>query len=321
MFKHRKAPIILFAIIVLVAFVSLLRSKQEGRLKVSQKEIFPFKGDIFLSVTTTGIVEPQNRLEIKPSINGRIDEILVHEGDQVKKGEILAYMSSTDRAALVDAARTKDKATLQYWENVYKESPIVSPIDGVVIVRSVEPGQTVTTNDDVVVLSDRLIVNAQLDETDIAKIKIGQPAFITLDAYQDINIAGSVDHIAYESKLVNNVTIYEVDVLPREVPDFFRSGMSANVEIIEDERKGVLLVPISAIIKEKNKSYVVAKRKRKRSFEKVAVTTGLSDEKNIEILSGLTSGDLVMVEDQVYSASRKKIGSNPFMPFRGGQRR
>ncbi len=317
MFKYRNVPVIVFALILIIAFISLIRAQDAGDNKVVKKEIFVFKGDISLSVATTGVVEPQNRLEIKPTINGRIEEVFVREGDKVKKGAVLALMSSTERAALVDAARSKDEATLKYWEEVYKQSPIISPIDGDVIVRSVEPGQTVTTSDNVVVLSDRLIVSAQLDETDIAKVKVGQSALIALDAYPEIKIEGFVDHIAYESELVNNVTIYDVDIVAREVPDFFRSGMSTNVEIIEDRHRDVLLLPAGSVISEKGKMYVMVKRKGKSFFEKAVVKTGLSDEKNTEIISGLASGDLVLAEDQIYFSPKKKTGTNPFMPARG----
>ena len=91
---------------------------------------------------------------------------------------------------------------------------ILSPIDGEVIVATIQPGQTVTTTDDVVVLSDHLIVRAQVDETDIGKIQLGQKAFISLDAYPDRRIQATVEHIYYESSTVNNVTIYNVDLLP-----------------------------------------------------------------------------------------------------------
>ena len=87
---------------------------------------------------------------------------------------------------------------------------------------TIQPGQTVTTSDAVVVLSDRLIVRAQVDETDIGKIKLNQGAFITLDAYLDTKIGAVVDHIYYESETVNNVTIYKVDLIPENTPEFFR---------------------------------------------------------------------------------------------------
>jgi macrolide-specific efflux system membrane fusion protein len=306
--------IIILAFIFLIIFVKV-RNKSDDKALI--KEIHPVIGDIRLTVATTGNVEPQNRLEIKPTINGRIEKIVVHEGDRVGKGNVLAWMSSTERAALVDAARSQDDATLKYWEEVYKQTPIISPINGEVIVRSIEPGQTVTTNDTVLVLSDRLIVNAQFDETDIGRVQVGQAAVITLDAYPNVNIKGKVDHIAYESELVNNVTIYDVDILPEEVPKFFRSGMSANVEVVEKMQKGVMLIPVEAAMSDEGGTFVMVRKGTGNGIEKREIEVGLSDERNIEIISGLTTADIVIVQDQTYSPGKQKSGTNPFMPFRG----
>ncbi len=274
-------------------------------------------GDIRLTVITTGVVEPQNRLEIKPSINGRVEEILVREGDKVKKGRVLARMSSTERVALVDAALSQGDEAREYWEEVYKQTPIISPIEGEVIVRSVEPGQTVTTNDTVLVLSDRLIVNAQFDETDIGRVRVGQEAVIALDAYPNIKIKGVVGHIAYEAELINNVTIYNVDIVPRQVPDFFRSGMSANVEVVEKKREGVMLIPVEAIHRDQERTYVKVKKKPGDTVEKRVVEIGLSDERNAELVSGLTTADILIVQDRTYSPQKRPSGTNPFFPFRG----
>jgi macrolide-specific efflux system membrane fusion protein len=313
MLKNKYITIISIIVIAVLALIFFNRGRHKVNDGVTSK-INPYIGDIEITVTTTGVVEPQNRLEIKPSISGRIEEILVREGDKVKKGDILAYMSSTERAALVDAAGSKGTETQQYWEEVYKQSPIMSPIDGEVIVRSVEPGQTATTSDAVIVLSDRLIVSAQFDETDIGKVKVGQDAVIALDAYPDNKIKGAVDHIAYESELINNVNIYNVDILPLEIPDFFRSGMSANVEVIEQERRNVLLIPVEAITKEQGKAYVTVKSGSRNKIEKREVNIGLSDEKNVEIISGLSPTDIVFVQNQAYSLQKKQVGKSPFMP-------
>jgi ABC-type multidrug transport system fused ATPase/permease subunit len=88
-------------------------------------------------------VKPQNRLEIKPPINGKIEKIFVKEGDKVKTGELLATISSTERTALLDTALMQDSGTVKYWQGIYNTTPILAPIDGVVIVKAVEPGQTV----------------------------------------------------------------------------------------------------------------------------------------------------------------------------------
>lgn len=308
----------LIALALITAFVIIFMViKQRGAKDESvTNELKPSVADIQISVSTTGVVEPQNRLEIKPPINGRIEDILVHEGDKVKRGDILAWMSSTERAALLDAARAQGEEKVKYWEDVYRATPLISPIDGEVIVRAAEPGQTVTSENPVIVLSDRLIVSAQFDETDIGRIKVGQKAFITLDAYPSIKIEGVVDHIAYESELVNNVIIYDVEVLPQDIPGFFRSGMSANVEVIEKAREAVVIIPVDAIYKEQDKTFVTVRVKPGNSTEKREVEIGLRDEKHAEIISGLSPEDIVVVHGQSYMPKKKKTGTNPFMPFR-----
>ncbi|MFH1847079.1 MAG: efflux RND transporter periplasmic adaptor subunit [Candidatus Omnitrophota bacterium] len=317
MFKKKYVIVISLLMIAIAFFMFSQKEKNSTNKGEVTREIIPFTGDIRLVVTTTGAIEPQNRLELKPSVSGRVENILVKEGDKVKKGEVLAWMSSSERAALVDASTSQGEETREYWEEVYKQTPIIAPIDGEVIVRSVEPGQTVATSDAVLVLSDRLIVSAQFDETDVGKVAVGQKATVALDAYPKNKIRGIVDHIAYESELVNNVTIYDVDIVPQEVPLFFRSGMSANVEVVEAEKKGVLLIPAEALIEENNKKFVIVKNKTGTGEEKKEIQTGLKDEKNIEIISGITSGDIILVKEKVYSLLKKQTGTNPFMPFRG----
>jgi macrolide-specific efflux system membrane fusion protein len=172
-------------------------------------------------------------------------------------------------------------------------------------------------SDALLVLSDRLIVKAQFDETDIGRVKAGQRAIITLDAYLNDKIEGVVDHIAYESELVNNVTIYDVDILPQEVPDFFRSGMSANVEVIQNEQKGALLIPVDAIQSEDDKKFVLVKRRRGGGVEKREIEVGLTGIADAEVISGLTTADTVIIRGQKYSPVKSQgSGANPFMPSR-----
>lgn len=311
---------IFIAVVILIVFVGYKMIKSHNAKKASIEEIIVERGDIKTFITTTGTVLPQNRLEIKPPITGRIEEILVQEGQKVKKGEVVAWMSSTERAALLDAARSKGEESMQYWQEAYKATPLISPLDGDVIVRSLEPGQTVTSADPVVVLSDRLIVKAQVDETDIGRVKVGQEAIVSLDAYPKDKIKSTVDHISYESTMVNNVTIYEVDILTESVPETFRSGMTANVEIIEDTREDVLILPLEAVERGKDTT-VVGIRTRGLRPERREVKLGLSDDRNVEVLSGVSEGDTVIIEKVKSSLPKKSsTGSNPFMPNRGGGR-
>jgi macrolide-specific efflux system membrane fusion protein len=304
---------IIFLLIVVFLFFYLKKVNQQNSI-IKTQTVKPVIGDIVLTVITTGVVEPQNRLEIKPSISGRIEEILVHEGDHVRSGDILAWMSSIERAALMDAARSRGDKELKYWEEVYKKTPLISPIDGEIIDRPVEPGQTVTTSDAVLVLSDRLVVNAQFDETDIGRVKIGQKALIILDAYPDIQLDGVVDHIAYESQVISNVTIYDVDILLHKIPEILRSGMSTSVEVIEKTTKDVIIVPSSVIHRDGKRQFVLVHDVQGKILER-EVTVGLNNDKDAEIISGLTTEDVVIVQDKTYMPQKRNSGASPFMPF------
>jgi len=185
-----------------------------------------------------------------------------------------------------------------------------------VIVRAVEPGQTINTSNPVLVLSDRLIVKAQVDETDIGRVKIGQPAIISLDAYPEQQVKAKVDHIAYESKTVNNVTIYEVDILPVRVPEVFRSGMSANVNIVEMSKEDVLLLPVNAVKEDKKGSYVLLSKGADSKPLKCRIITGISDDEKIEVVSGLEEKDKILVKTKKYTLTNtKRTNNSPFIPF------
>ena len=304
-------------IICTIAYWMISHKNQDGA--ESMKEIIPVYGSVKNAVSSTGNIQPQNRLEIKAPIGGRIDKILVAEGQRVKVGDILAMMSSTERAALLDAARLQGADTLKQWDDVYKPTPLLAPIDGEVIVKSVNPGQTITTSDPIVVLSDRLIIQAQVDETDIGKVKLGQLAEITLDAYPEIKVNGKVDHIYYESKIVNNVTIYAVDIVPEHVPDVFRSGMSANVQIVMEQKEHVLLLPKEAVKNKNNKSFVMIRQEKGEKPTRQEVQVGISDDTNVEIVTGLTADDkVVIVPKKTASSKSSKAMSSPFMPGGSG---
>jgi len=283
---------ILIVVIVLIAgsFFLLRRGEKE----TVYTEIRPERGSISLTVSASGVVKPRNRLEIKPPISGRIEEVLVKEGEEIGKGEILAWMSSLDRAALLDAARAKGEEESKKWEDVYKPTPIIAPLKGFIIKRNVEPGQTITSQDPILVMADNLIVQAQVDETDMGKLKPGQKAKIVLDAYPEKNIEGKIEHIAYESQVVNNVTIYQVDILPDETLGIFRSGMSANVDVTISEKKDVLMLPTTAIRERKGNKFVLLNTKSGEPGDR-EVQTGIEDGKNVEIVSGLEETDLVLV--------------------------
>ncbi|MDD5096952.1 MAG: HlyD family efflux transporter periplasmic adaptor subunit [Candidatus Omnitrophica bacterium] len=312
--KKLKISLVLTGVLIIAVFIVLkLRPKVDTDNII--KEISPAIGTIETVISTTGSILPKNRLEIKPPVNGRVESVLVKEGQKVKIGDTLAWMSSTERAALLDAAMTQGKEKLEYWQEAYKPIALLSPIDAEVIVATTLAGQTVTTADAVVVLSDELIARAQVDETDIGKIKLGQKAVIILDAYPDDRINAVVEHIYYESKTVNNVTIYEVDLIPESIPEFFRSGMNTTIDFIENSKKDILLLPVEAVYKNKEESFVLIKKDGQGEFRQQPVKVGISDDKNVEVISGVSEKDILVLKNKKFVLPKSDMGSSPFTPF------
>lgn len=311
--NYKKTIVALVA--ALVAVGAYAAWKASNKPAAAYRTLTVKRGDIDITVLATGVVQPANRLEIKPPIPGRVEDVLVKEGKLVRRGEILAWMSSTERAALIDAARAKGPDELRRWQELYRPTPIIAPIDGTIISRNAEPGQTFQSQDAVLVMSDHLIVRAQVDETDIAQIRLRQSARITLDAYSDRPIDGVVDHVAFEAKNVNNVITYEVDVLPARVPPFMRSGMTANVSFAIDSRHNVLLVPAEAIQTRDGRTRVtIAPNPSDDHPAERDITIGVGDGRRVEVLAGVTEGERVLAPQTLKSG--QSSGSSPFIPGR-----
>jgi len=313
--KNKKWIYGLVGVLCVITAGYFIYSKRDVR--VAYKEHQVSKGDLEVTILATGTIQPENRLEIKPPVAGRIDRVLVDEGQKVYKGQTLAWMSSTERAAMIDSARSQGADELQRWEQLYKPTPIIAPLAGMIISKNVESGQTFSTNDAVLVMSNRLTVKAQLDETDLAQIKIGQTSEVVLDSYPNDVIKAKVDRIAYEAKTVNNVTTYLVDVLPEAAPEFMRSGMTANVTFHVNKKENVVIVPTEFIRYDTGRPTLLFKRDKEEPLEK-EVKLGSSDGKQSEVLVGANAGETIVFKIQ---GPRGNKASSPFSPFGGSRPR
>ncbi len=313
--KNKKWIYIVVGVLVVAVAGYFIYSKRSVR--VSYREHQVVKGDLEVTILATGTVQPENRLEIKPPVAGRIEKVIVEEGQKVYKGQILAWMSSTERAAMIDSARSQGAEELQRWEQLYKPTPIIAPLAGMIISKNVESGQTFSTNDAVLVMSNRLTVKAQLDETDLAQIKNGQTCEVLLDSYPDDTITAKVDRIAYEAKTVNNVTTYLVDVLPSNAPEFMRSGMTANVTFHVNKKVDVVIIPTEFIRYDTGKPTILLKRENEEPLEK-DVKLGASDGKQSEVLKGVELGETILFKNLGPKGAKS---SSPFSPFGSGRPR
>ncbi len=335
----KKVLIGIIILIIVIAGFFIIRKKVTGKSKQVQivtSEVT--RGNIEVKVLSTGTIQPYTRVEVNSPVSGRIDRVLIDEGNVVKPGDILAWISSEDRIALLDAARSKledaqsksdvpaineAKATQTIADNAYKPVPLTNSISGQVINRSCEPGQNVTTQSILFVISDRLVASVQVDEVDIGNISLGQEATITLDAFPNEQVLAKVTKISHEGTLVTDVVVYNVMVEPLKVPLYWASGMTANVQFIVISKPGVLTLP-NAALKQRNGNIFVLMFTGNKP-EPRTIQTGVTDGKKIEITSGLTEGDKVIVSNtqsqqsqsgNTVQSPRPRIGG----PMMGGPR-
>ncbi|MEK7234505.1 MAG: efflux RND transporter periplasmic adaptor subunit [Elusimicrobiota bacterium] len=287
---------------------------REGRAKTIEVVV----GPIEQLIEATGSVAPQNRVEIKPPVGGRIEELLVGEGDKVVTGQIVAWMSSTDRTAVLDAARARGPEQVKKWEDAYKPTAVFASLPGEVILRDVVVGQAVDLGKVLFAVADTLIVNAQVDESEIGKIKLGQRVRIRLDSYPDQSVDGKVFDMLYEGKNVSNVITYGVKIRPDKVPPFFRSQMTANVSFLVKRKDDAVLVPAAALRDGPGGKRVVmiASAEQDSKPESREVKTGIETDEKVEIVSGLVSGDKVLIMESRY-ASEKAPEASPLSSIPG----
>ncbi len=251
-----------------------------------------------------------NRVEVKPTISGRIEKLLVDEGQMVKQGQIIAWMSSTDRAAILDGARAQGPEALKKWEDTYKATPIIAPLPGLIILRNVVEGQTVDSTVVIYAMSDLLIVVAQVDESDIGKVHVGMPAQVILDSYPNKKTMGKVFDILYEGKNVSNVIQYSVKIRLDKVPAYYRSQMTANISFIVRKKDKALLVPAAAV-REKDGVKQVLTPPAEEGGRDVwkDVKTGIENDTSVEIVSGLEEGDTVLIRQMKYTPQQALANS------------
>ena len=267
------------------------------------------RGPLRVTLRESATVQPEHRLTVTPPIPGRIDTINVSNGAAVKQGQVLAWISSTDRAALMDAARAAGGKEVAFWEDIYKPAPLIAPLDGHIISTAVVPGQVVVTAETVFTMSDHLIVQASVDETDLNHVWLGQPVDITFDSFPDAQLTGKVHEIAYDATTVNNVTTYTVNIFLDSTPTYIRSGISANVFLVLSDRKKVLRIPTDAISPEGDVLLVPGPNQPPVAQK---ITVGLSDGARTEVLSGLNEGDWIARPTFTIQTAQK--GGFSFLP-------
>jgi len=204
---------------------------------------------------------------------------------------------------IADAQVKNDMTALDLARERLNDTKVYSPIDGVVTARNVQIGQIISSGisnvgggTTALTISDlsRIFSLASVDEADIGKVAVGQPAEITVDAFPGKRFTGQVERIAIRGVNISNVVTFEVkiEVTSRD-KGLLRPEMTANVDIIVAARDNVLSVPSDAIIRKKGKPHVTVMNASGEKEDR-PVETGISDGQRTEISTGVVLGEKVV---------------------------
>jgi HlyD family secretion protein len=290
------------SLVVLIAAYSFYRVSSAKKNAGTQWETTTIqKGELIISITATGELEPLKTVSVGTQVSGVISELNADFNSHVKKGDVIARLDTrTLKAQLSQADADLQKAKVQLdqaqrefnrTKNLFEQNAvaqvdydnalatyetakanlvgaqvgadrakvnldygtITAPIDGVIISRSVDEGQTVAASFNTPTLFEiandltKMQIEASVDEADIGQVKLNQRTVFTVDAFPDDNFEGLVSQIRLKPTTTNNVVTYTV-IIDVHNPDMkLMPGMTANLTIYVEEHKDVFKVPVKAI--------------------------------------------------------------------------
>ncbi|MCQ2753975.1 MAG: efflux RND transporter periplasmic adaptor subunit [bacterium] len=255
----------------------------------------------------------------------------LYEKNYVSKDEVeLAQANYLQAQAEVAAARAEVSAAQASLSNNMTNlgySKITSPVDGTVISRAVDVGQTVAASFNTPTLFEvakdltKMQIETSVSEADIGRIKVGQKANYVLDGYQDRTFEGEVTQVRLASTTTNNVVTYTVIISVDNSEGLVIPGMSANVSIITDKVENALCVPNMALkFTPANETQKYEKQgvwvKTNSGLKRYNVTLGVSDENVTQIITDeVKPGDKIVVSSLLGKSKKKQgmsMGRRPF---------
>jgi len=348
----RRAALIATICVVCIGVVIGVVLTRGGGSEAAPDTVAVARGDIVRTVLVDGNLEMPNKAYLSFGITGTVTEVLVAEGDDVTKDQVLARLhapslnSSLDMAELqVEIAENQVKVMRAYYdiaqENLDNPTPgvsedvldlqvdiakanwesaklslesakigldsaelnlekaeIVAPFDGVIVDVNITEGKEISTTalaTPAISLVDttEIQMRGSIDEIDIAAVRVGQPADVTLDALPDDVVDGEVAFVSLVGTALVGVVSYDTTITLNSPTEELRDGMTATAEVIIERRDNVLLIPNRALrgTWEDPKVLVFLDGQQ----EEREVTLGLTNGINTEILSGLEEGEEVVL--------------------------
>lgn len=275
---------ILFIILCLALGISLTGCGGRKEKAAEQKEFVPVKAmkvslkTIQNTLDYVGDIKAQDEVLVYPKVSGKIIEKLKEEGDAVKRGDVIVYID-------------RDEVGFKF-----EKAPVESPLTGVIGRINVDIGTQVTPQSPVglVVDMDKVKINLDIPENYLHRISLGQSADVTVQAYAGEKFSGVVSRISPVLDLETRTAPIEIIIAN---PDHrLKSGMFAQVKLVIEEHKDVLVIVKEAIMGKEPGFYVYTVDGSLAHQKNIKL--GIRQGANFEVIDGLKEGDLVAVMGQ-----------------------
>lgn len=309
-------------ILVAIIFLTACAKKEE-----SKEKLFPVKlaalipKTISATIILSGTVSSKIHSWVSSSVEGSISSLNVVEGNNVSAGKILCYIMPVDQQNIIgqaqsdyeqvktdlDKSQDKDKnelskkfkeakERLESANKLYKAIPVVSPINGTVISKNIEVGSNVSIKQSLIEIADlkQMIIKSAVSEEYISRIKSSQFVKVKISSLGDNLFSGKISVITPGIRTESRTADIEISI-PQDIR--VRPGMTASIEIIVEQKQNALIIPQDILMVKPNgdKFVFVAEND---TAKMIKVITGIESNTDIEIISGLSEGDKIIVMGQ-----------------------
>jgi len=307
------------------ARISSLKGTKAGNLGTVKVK----RGNIVITISSFGHIRANREESLRFMSSGIVEKINVKQGEKVKKGQILAVLtSSAQQSQLLQAKNNYENAKLEGIKSEieekklnyeaanenYEKTLIKAPFDGEVTDIGVYEGDSVGSSTLIISLKnwDKMYVDIDVDEVDIRKVAPGQEATVKFDAYPELTLPAQVSEISPTATPEGAVTVIEVTLELNELDERIKSGFSAEAEIIVGKAENVLIIPIEAVVENQGKNFVsiITEGQQKPVF----VRLGISNEEYVEVVYGLSEGQEIVANNyQMVEQFQKMAGEQKGM--------
>lgn len=310
---------------------------QPLKVTIAKAELSPVEGNLSYS----GTIEPAHSTPLSFLMPGLVKEVYVKEGHSVVKGQLLARLSQETQQSGYELALAKQKQAEDAYKRlqpVYKNGSLpeikwveiktgmaqakaatqmaktnlnngnlYAPTNGVIGRKMLETGMTVLPGSPVMQLVklNKLLVKIPVPENEIGQIKKGQSAVIKIPALQNQQFTGMVTEIGVMANTISRT--YDVKIAINNSQNKIKPGMMCNASLLQ-QRGARLLVPYQAVSNDmEGRTYVYIVNREKMEAQKQAIKTGLFRQNKIEVLSGLQTGQQIIVKGKHKLSNHSKI--------------